>query len=125
MEDGTYEGLFNRSGRAIPDVALHRMWARTKDASFGSGINDYAAAVLAGMVALLNDELLAAGKPPVGFLNPLLYELDAADGLRDFATGENEGCGFSATTGWDPSVRYQVSGLGAPIYTKLREALGL
>jgi tripeptidyl-peptidase-1 len=29
--------------------------------------------VVAGAIALLNDELLAAGKPPMGFLNPWIY----------------------------------------------------
>jgi tripeptidyl-peptidase-1 len=32
-----------------------------------------AAPVVAGAVALLNDELLAAGKRPMGFLNPWIY----------------------------------------------------
>jgi hypothetical protein len=28
--------------------------------------------IIAGLVARLNEELLAAGRPPLGFLNPLL-----------------------------------------------------
>jgi hypothetical protein len=30
------------------------------------------APIIAGLVARLNEELLAAGRPPLGFLNPLL-----------------------------------------------------
>jgi hypothetical protein len=44
------------------------------------------------VVALLNDALLAAGKPPLGFLNPLLYGA-GAEGLNDITQGNNPGCG--------------------------------
>ena len=30
--------------------------------------------IVAGMLALINDKLLAAGKKPLGFVNPLLYK---------------------------------------------------
>lgn len=33
------------------------------------------APALAGMIAQLNEELLAVGEPPMGFLNPFLYKL--------------------------------------------------
>jgi tripeptidyl-peptidase I len=36
--------------------------------------------------------MLAAGKPPLGFLNPLLYGAGAA-GLNDITQGNNIGCG--------------------------------
>jgi tripeptidyl-peptidase-1 len=73
------------------------------------------------MIAMVNDELITAGKPTLGFLNPWLYaNLDA---FYDMTSGNNPGCqtdGFNATTGWDP-----VSGVGAPRYAKLRAAAGL
>ena len=37
-----------------------------------------AAPTLAGMVSLLNDALLAAGKPTLGFLNYFLYQNEGA-----------------------------------------------
>jgi len=51
-----------------------------------------AAPTFAAVVALLNDAMLAAGKPPLGFLNPLLYGAGAA-GLNDITQGHNIGCG--------------------------------
>lgn len=63
----------------------------------------------ASVIALINDELIAAGKSPLGFLNPWLYST-ASDALNDITEGDNPGCGtdgFSATTGWDP-VRVDV-----------------
>ncbi len=63
--------------------------------------------VMAGVIALLNDFLLAQGKDPLGFLNPRLYG-DGIAGLKDITSGSNPGCGtegFSAVKGWDP-VRF-------------------
>lgn len=59
--------------------------------------------LLAGMVSLLNDARLAAGRPPMGFLNPFLYQNAAA--FLDIVHGGN--VGFDATVGYDPA-----SGLG-------------
>ncbi len=63
--------------------------------------------IFTSVIALLNDELAQAGKPPLGFLNPFLYSTGAS-ALNDITTGDNPGCGtngFPATTGWDP-VRF-------------------
>lgn len=38
-----------------------------------------------GIVAMLNEELVQAGKPRLGFLNPLLYANDGV--FRDVAVG--------------------------------------
>lgn len=75
------------------------------------------------MVSLLNDELIAAGKPVLGFLNPFLYK--NPDMFTDITSGSNQGCdsntaGFPATNGWDP-----VTGLGTPIYSAMAKAAGL
>lgn len=50
------------------------------------------APTFAAIVALLNDAMLAAGKPPLGFLNPLLYSKGAA-GMNDITVGNAPGCG--------------------------------
>jgi len=63
-------------------------------------------------VSLVNDALLAAGKPVLGFLNPWLY----AGGFKaftDITSGSSTGCGttgFPAQTGWDAAT-----GFGTPV----------
>ena len=55
--------------------------------------------------ALLNDYLISNGKPPLGFLNPLIYASTSAWAFNDITWGSNPGCntqGFSAVQGWDP-----------------------
>ncbi|KAJ7437193.1 subtilisin-like protein [Mycena latifolia] len=75
-------GTFNNTGRAIPDVAMH------------------------GIIALINDHLIAAGKPVLGFLNPFLYASQSA--FTDITAGHTRPvcpastAAFDATTGWDP-----------------------
>lgn len=59
---------------------------------------------MAALIAMINDARLTAGKPTLGFLNPLLYSMGSA-GLTDITVGSNPGCGtpgFSCTKGWDP-----------------------
>lgn len=81
-----------------------------------------ASPIFASVVALLNDQLISAGKSPLGFLNPFLYSTGAY-ALNDITSGTNPGCntnGFPAKTGWDP-----VTGLGTPDFQKLATAVGL
>lgn len=121
LEEGTYEGLYDPSGRGTPDVSLHQWWTMAPDAGWAYGSQSFSTYLFGSMVALLNEELLAAGKSSLGFLNPFIYQ--NLDAFNDFTTGNNPGCdveGFNATTGWDP-----VSGAGSPIYAKLRAAAGL
>lgn len=58
----------------------------------GVGGTSAAAPAFAGIVALLNDALLAAGKCSLGFLNPLIYALKG-DGFHDIVVGNAPGCG--------------------------------
>ena len=66
----------------------------------------------AGVLTLVNDALIAGGRPPLGFLNPCLYErLHTA--FTDVTSGSAVGCGgdgFPAKEGWDP-----VTGFGTPV----------
>jgi hypothetical protein len=58
----------------------------------------------AAVFSLLNDYVLSRGKPPLGFLNPWLYE-SGLTGFDDIVHGNNPGCtteGFFAVEGWDP-----------------------
>ena len=64
------------------------------------------APVFAAMISLLNDQLISAGKPALGFLNPLLYST-AISAFNDITSGDNFACsdyttGFEASNGWDP-----------------------
>ena len=77
-----------------------------------------AAPTAAGIFGLLNDQRALAGKPPLGFLSPLLYA--HPDALHDVAKGSGDGCdagqqpGWPAVAGWDA-----VTGLGTPNFKKL------
>lgn len=108
------------AGRAYPDVAAYgqnvQVVASGKVESVAG--TSCSAPIFAGIVAALNDELLSAGKAPLGFLNPWLYANPQM--FTDVTEGSNpyEKCsGFYAAAGWDP-----VTGLGTPLYPKMREA---
>jgi kumamolisin len=106
------------TGRGVPDVA--------GDADPNTGYNvlvdgqklviagcSAVAPLWSGLIALLNQKL---GKP-VGFFQPALYALPAADdAFRDITSGNNGA--FSAGPGWDP-----VTGLGSPDGTNILAAL--
>lgn len=72
--------------------------------------------VVAGLFARLNNLRLAAGKPPLGFLNPFIYQ--NADCFHDVTKGVNDGggeYGFACAAGWDPAT-----GLGTHDFAKLK-----
>ncbi|KAF8897765.1 tripeptidyl peptidase A [Infundibulicybe gibba] len=136
---GTYQGLFNRTGRAIPDVAAQgrrfRVFVGGKPISVGG--TSASSPTFAGLVTLLNDARLARHLPVLGFLNPLLYTRGLG-GFNDITQGNNPGCGtpgfnvrifspdkyylllthldLQATKGWDP-----ITGLGTPNFGKLKD----
>lgn len=109
-----YKGLFNRGGRAYPDVAAQgyrraMVWNGKKYLVDGTSAS---APTFAAVVALVNDALIANGKPPLGFLNPWLYST-GFEAFTDVTTGSNKGCntsGFPAARGWDSA-----SGFGTPV----------
>ena len=82
--------------------------------------------VITAFFALINNERLARGMPPMGFVNPFIYGVSRmSSGLlmsfTDITTGNNactsrDCClyGFNAAPGWDP-----VTGLGSPIFDAL------
>jgi tripeptidyl-peptidase-1 len=88
-----YAGLYNASGRAYPDVsAAGENVLIVQDAS--SGLVDgtsCSSPIFSSVIGLLNDQLLNAGKPVLGFLNPWLYANPTA--FNDITTGSNPGCG--------------------------------
>lgn len=111
-------------GRAYPDIAC--MGQRfptiyngtTADVIGTSG----AAPICAAVLGMANDALLAAGRPPLGFLNPWLYS-GGYEAFTDVTSGSALGCdldGFPAAPGWDA-----VTGFGTPYLPRLLKVLGL
>ncbi|THU82569.1 subtilisin-like protein [Dendrothele bispora CBS 962.96] len=107
---------FNNSGnsRAIPDISANGAnYVVAVNGEFRLVFGTSASApVVASIITLVNDARIAAGKKPVGFINPAIYSDQFKNGLNDITTGDNPGCGsngFSAAVGWDP-----VTGVGTP-----------
>lgn len=121
MLGSEFKGLYNASGRAYPDIAaqgqrytvIYNGTLRLVDGTSAS------APCSAGVLALVDDALLAAGKKPLGFLNPWLYKV-GYQSFTDVTSGSAIGCdgpGFPATKGWDP-----VSGFGTPNFKEIKAA---
>ena len=66
------------------------------------GGTSFAAPMWAGYMALVNQQALANGNPPLGFINPTLYTLGESGSylvdFHDITSGSN---GYSATVGYD------------------------
>jgi tripeptidyl-peptidase-1 len=121
--NSTYEGLYNKTGRGYPDLAAQGLyfayfWNGTEGTISGTSAS---CPLTAGIFSLVNDALLASGKPALGFLNPWLYK-KGYKGLTDITKGFSRGCnveGFPVTEGWDP-----VTGFGTPDFPKLVKLAG-
>ncbi|KAF9021533.1 tripeptidyl peptidase A [Hymenopellis radicata] len=123
LPKGTYAGLFNTSGRGIPDIAAEgrrfRVWFQGAVISVGG--TSASSPTAAGIIALLNDVRLSKGLPTLGFLNPLIYKARISAAFNDITIGNNPGCGtegFNATKGWDP-----VTGFGTPNFGLLKDLI--
>ena len=116
---------FPALGRATPDVSAlgegYQVYEGGKVQSVGG--TSASAPMFAGLVSLLNDARLKAGKPRMGFLNPFLYA--HPDAFHDIVNGTNahprgEGMvpyGYACAKGWDPAT-----GLGTPRFRELLAA---
>jgi subtilase family serine protease len=83
------------------------------------GGTSFAAPMWAGYMALINQQAVANGNPPLGFINPSLYTIGlSANYTTDFHDITSGGNGFSATTGYDLAT-----GLGSPNGSGLINAL--
>ncbi|EJF64894.1 subtilisin-like protein [Dichomitus squalens LYAD-421 SS1] len=114
--------IFNRSGRAYPDVAANGFPIVIADGGeFGlAGGTSASAPIFASVVASINDARIAAGKSTVGWINPALYSRAFAHAYNDVTNGSNPGCqtsGFPTAPSWDP-----VTGLGTPNFPLLLAA---
>ncbi|EOA81754.1 hypothetical protein ACJQWK_10825 [Exserohilum turcicum] len=118
-----YNGLYNTTGRGYPDLSAQGLyfayfWNGTEGAISGTSAS---CPLTAGIFSLVNDALLASGKPVLGFLNPWLYK-KGDKGLTDITKGYSHGCnvqGFPVTEGWDP-----ITGFGTPDFPKLVKLAG-
>jgi len=133
-ETKAYYGQYtNFSGRAFPDVAAHSFaptYRIIAGGQFGGeGGTSASVPVFAAIVGLLNDVRLRAGKPVLGWLNPMLYQ-NGSQALIDITDGFSVGClppsrggsgvvpgaRWNATVGWDPTT-----GFGTPDFQKLKD----
>jgi tripeptidyl-peptidase-1 len=88
-------GYVDFAGRGFPDVSSHSLYPDVLTYINGTaepnGGTSSASPATAAVVALLNDVRFRAGKPALGFINPLLYGLKGA-GLTDVTKGGSLGC---------------------------------
>jgi kumamolisin len=114
----------SRKVRNVPDIAGD---AKTDNFSCydgkcytGNGGTSYAAPLWAGYVALANELAAALDRPPVGYLNPTLYELGASPAYHDVFHDETTGYNgrYFAVRGFD-----LVTGFGSPDGDALIKAL--
>lgn len=116
---GADRGVYNRAGRGYPDVSANGAYLLasvnlTVSNWFGTSLSS---PIFGAVITLINEQRTAAGKAPVGFVNPVLYEHPEV--LHDITNGSNPNCGssgFKTAPGWDP-----VTGLGTPNYPKMLE----
>ncbi|XP_004717129.1 tripeptidyl-peptidase 1 [Echinops telfairi] len=119
---------YNASGRAYPDVAAlsDGYWVVSNSIAIPwvSGTSA-STPVFGGILSLINEHRILNGQPPLGFLNPSLYQKHGA-GLFDVTHGCHESClneevqgqGFCSGPGWDP-----VTGWGTPNFPDLLKTL--
>ena len=123
---------FDATKRAYPDVSLaganYRVYIGGE--VYGLYGTSASAPAVAGLFSNINAVRLAAGKGPVGWINPALYQYGSAF-VNDITSGNNK-CGglnkdglptcckqgFFAEIGWDPA-----SGLGSLDYGKMSVSL--
>lgn len=120
---------FASTGRGYPDVAAmaHNYPIVVDGTDYAGSGTSASTPLFASMVALANSARISAGKSPLGFLNPFIYQNsaifhDITSGVNNCAAGGSVCCeyGFTATTGWDP-----ITGVGsfAPFSAFLKAAM--
>ena len=113
-------GLFNAGGRAVPDISAMGSGFKVVWGGKPASVDGTSAStpLVASMVAMANDARMRAGKPALGWLNPILYSDRMQSVLQDITEGTSRGCPFDETNtvpGWPAMPGWDaVTGLGAP-----------
>jgi kumamolisin len=107
----------SQSTRGVPDVAGDAdpetgYKVQVDGQQLVVGGTSAVAPLWAGLIALLNQKLQSR----IGFINPLLYQMEESTCFRDISLGNNGA--FSAAPGWDPTT-----GLGSPQGIQLIQAV--
>jgi tripeptidyl-peptidase-1 len=122
---------FNSTHRAYPDVAaMGNNFLIYQSGWSLVGGTSASTPTVAGIAAYLNDLSYKKKGKPLGFLNPLFYQMykEMPEAYTDVTVGDNKctesGCfpsckGYNAAKGWDP-----VTGLGTPVADKMLEYVG-
>lgn len=113
--NGSHAGWYNASGRGIPDVSAVGSRIAIGPGGIHTKGTSASTPIVASMIALVNERRRRAGKPALGFLNPLLYSGQVDGAFTDCTEGSGGSCsygdqvetGFDALPGWDA-----VTGLG-------------
>jgi subtilase family serine protease len=116
---------WNRSNRGLPDVGAIGQNVIVIDGGSPvvTGGTSASAPTTAGILTLINNHLVNNGKPPLGFANPMLYQMAAecTDCFHDVDMYNNKctelACcqyGYVASDGWDP-----VTGLGSLSFSNI------
>ena len=102
--------------RNSPDVAMvaSGIYIRVNGLDYSVDGTSCAAPLWAGFAALVNQQVAAAGRPPIGFVNPAIYSIglgaNYSSAFHDIITGNNESStsltkfvavkGYDLCTGW-------------------------
>jgi subtilase family serine protease len=116
----------SQSYRNAPDVSANANFTfyvcadQTTCTANSYGGTSFAAPMWAGYLALVNQQSVTNGNPPVGFLNPTLYTIGNGSSydtdFHDITSGSNNG--YPATLGYDLAT-----GWGSPNGSSLLNAL--
>ncbi|KAI4634588.1 hypothetical protein J4E83_001907 [Alternaria metachromatica] len=124
--NGSHDGWYAPGGRGIPDLSA----IGTRFVMDESGIKQKGTSastpVIAAMIALANDKRMRAGKPALGFLNPLLYSDELRHVFVDVTEGQSGSCIVNRTAepGWETAVGWDAAtGLGTLDFAKFVEAV--
>ena len=127
--------------RNVPDVALtaENVYVRADGVNYTVGGTSCAAPLWAGFTALINQQAVLQGAPPVGFLNPTVYTIGLGSkygsSFHDTITGNNTSgssptnfyavVGYDLCTGWGtPAGSNLISAVLAPIVNPLLSIVG-
>jgi len=114
------ENMWNKKGRGYPDVSMlgHNYFIIVGGQLYQVSGTSCSTPVTAGILSLINDARISAGKSSLGFVNPALYSLASSKGLfNDVTCGLNNCCagqppttccpyGFYAGIGWDATTGF-------------------